>query len=178
MQEEARAIHYLSAYTAVSLREILQNTLLTPHLTAIINKPDSGLDIMINHDRTDDLSRLYRLFITVPTGLKTLKDALKVSIFRRGTEINQLCEAEAASAEKEDSVGSEDRKGKGKAKPTTTNAEVASKWVESVLTLKDLFDKVWKECFESNREIETACNEVRPGPNRNAVRASNAPTRS
>ena len=161
-QEEARAIHYLSAYTAASLRETLQNTLLVPHLSAVISKPDSGLDIMINSDRTDDLSRLYRLFITVPEGLKTLKEALKTSILRRGLDINQSSELIAANVDKdkETSVNSEDRKGKGKAKASITNAEVASKWVEEVLTLKDLFDKYWKECFDTNREIVVACNEV------------------
>lgn len=159
-QEEARAIHYLSAHTAASLRETLQNTLLTPHLSAVISKPDSGLDVMVNSDRSDDLSRLYRLFITVPEGLKTLKEAWKASILRRGMDINQSSELIAANAEKETSVNSEDRKGKGKARVSSTNAEVASNWVESVLTLKDLFDKYWKECLDTNREIETASNEV------------------
>lgn len=160
MHEEARAIHYLSARTADSLREILQNTLLTPHLSAIISKPDSGLDTMIDFNRGEDLSRLYRLFVMVPTGLGTLKEALKATILRRGTDINQACEAETTSAEREVSIGSSDHKGKGKAKATVTNAEVASKWVEDVLGLKDLFDRNWRLCFDNNREIETAYNEV------------------
>lgn len=117
---------------------------------------------MLDLDQWDNLARLYRLFVMVPTGRVTLRRALKDSILRRGSDINQMYGDENSNRQDAivEVVG--DPKGKGKARNVTTpNADVASKWVEDVLNLKDKFDQFWRHCFDSDREFETSCNEVR-----------------
>ena len=134
--------------------------------------PNSGLDIMIDTDKMDDLARLYRLFIMVPTGLPCLRKTLKDSIARRGKEINQAS-AGTEVGEDIDVVGNDEdaatkTKGKGKGKARAVagaqTMSLALKWVQDVLDLKDTFDHVWRRAFQSDRDIESALNEVCPPP--------------
>lgn len=123
---------------------------------------NSGLDVMIDSNKTSDLARLYRLFIMVPAGLPCLKTALKASITRRGKEINDTYIGEDPDGEAEDPDGepskkTESSKGRGK---TTFGIQVATNWVQAVLSLKDKFDAVWKDAFQSSREVEGALIQV------------------
>ncbi|KAF8589814.1 Cullin-domain-containing protein [Ramaria rubella] len=164
--EEVRTHHYLSSRTNVPLRCILESCLLTPHLLAIIRMPHSGLDPMIDQDKTDDLARMYRLFKMVETGPPTLKKALRDSIARRGKEVNDLAgamEAEGVGAQDDDGGETVDPKGKGKAKAKAAGSgpvAMALKWVEDVLALKDKFDHVLKYSFSGDTGVQTALNEA------------------
>ncbi|KAK7033117.1 CULLIN-2 domain-containing protein [Favolaschia claudopus] len=147
--EDSRTHHYLSRNTASALRQILQDHLLTPHLTTVISMGSSGLDTMIDLNKTNDMARLYRLYIAVPTGLPVLKRALKDSVRRRGDAINQ------ASAGVEGSEAATSKSAQG-----AQTLTLALKWVREVLDLKDLFDKIWKDAFSCDRELESTLNEA------------------
>jgi cullin 3 len=165
--ERSRANHYLHSNTDAPLRKILEDNLLTPHLQTVISMPNSGLDAMIDLDKADDLSRLYRLFVMVPEGMPTLKRALKESVARRGKLINEAgTGVEGGEGEEEEEEPPADVKGKGKAKTRPPNAaaqtlQTALRWVEDVLALKDKFDGVLKGSLSGDREIEATLNEVR-----------------
>ena len=165
--EEARAAHYLSSHTAAPLRQILQDQLLTPHLLTVISMPNSGLDVMIDLDKIDDLARLYRLFTTVPLGLPTLRKALKDTLDARGKAINTAGLAGDADADADglevDAGPATKAKSKGKAPAPGAGAQtlrLALKWVEDVLALKDKFDGVWRQSFQNDRDLESGLNEV------------------
>ena len=117
---------------------------------------------MLDTDKLDDLSRLYRLFSMVPEGLPTLKRAIRDSIVRRGKEINVSgVAADGGEVDEED----EDPRGKGKGKARATHSgaqtlQLALKWVEEVLALKDKFDAVWTRALRGDRELESGMNEV------------------
>ena len=154
--EEARAHHYLSSQTAAPLKRILEEKLLIPHILAVLNMPNSGLDNMVDFERTDDIARLYRLFIMVPSGLPALKRALKESTLRRGKDINEACNSLAEEEEQK-----ADPKGKGKARALASQSgDLAAKWVQDVLALKDKMDLLWQKGLQFDREIESALNEV------------------
>lgn len=124
---------------------------------------------MIDLDKVEDLNRLFRLFTMVPTGLTILRRSLKDSVLRRGKDINQ---SSIATDAVEDGDGDGDEadatvtgpKGKGKwkarAQGPPQTPTLALKWVQDVLDLKDRFDRLWKQAFEINREVESALNEV------------------
>lgn len=161
--EQSRAHHYLSSQTASPLSQILQDCLLTAHLDNVISMENSGLDVMIDTDKIDDIARLYRLYSMVPTGMICLKRALKGSVFRRGRDINQS----SSSADWDEPDDAQDdnanAKGKGKFKPSASGVQtlgLALKWVQDVLDLKDKFDIVWKRAFGGDRELESALNEA------------------
>lgn len=133
---------------------------MTPHLTTVIGMSNSGFDTMLDLDKFDDLSRLYRLFIMVPEGLPTLRRSVKHSIAGRGKDIN----ASSIGADGQDEEDAEDAKGKGKGKSRPNSSaqtlQLALKWVEDVLQLKDKFDALWTKSFQSNRDLESGVNEV------------------
>ena len=99
----------------------------------------------------------------VPAGLPCLKTSLKASIARRGKEINDASMGEDSDVDVENlgesSKKAESSKGKGKVSP---GIQPAINWVQAVLSLKDKFDAVWKDAFQSSREVESALIEVSP----------------
>lgn len=164
--EQARTDHYLYSQTGGPLRKILERHLLTHNLSAVISMPNSGLDVMVDLDKFDDLKRLYYLFSMVPSGMPTLRRSFKDSILRRGREIN-LASASLETGqdmddgdlnEAETTKGKE--KGQGRAATGPPTLALALKWVQNVLDLKDKFDCVWTRSFDSNREAESSLNEA------------------
>lgn len=128
--------------------------------------PRSGLDPMIDQDKLEDLSRLYRLFRMVDKGLTTLKRALRDSVARRGREVNDLAGADVEDPGGQGDEVEADVKGKGKAKakgpgPGGGPVAMALKWVEDVLALKDKFDRVLKHALSGDTGVQTTLNEAR-----------------
>jgi cullin 3 len=126
---------------------------------------NSGLDAMIDHDKLEDLSRLYQLYSLVVEGAPFLRRSLKISVQRRGTELNSVSMEgrELGDGDAGDELDPSARgKGKAKARPPTTahGFALALRWVEGVLQLKDKFDGIWETAFKCNREIESGLNEV------------------
>lgn len=164
VSEDSRTHHYLSRQTSPLLKQILENHLLTPHLATVVSMPNSGLDVMIDADKVEDLARLYRLYKMVPDGLACLRRSLKESIARRGKEINdtslgaESCDVNVGG-EGDTGLRSQD-KGKAKARHPNASALPAIKWVQDVLDLKDKFDSLWKRAFDNDREIESSLNEA------------------
>ncbi|XP_006459375.1 hypothetical protein AGABI2DRAFT_218523 [Agaricus bisporus var. bisporus H97] len=157
--EDSRTHHYLSSHTAPAIKQILKDHLLSPHISDIISMPGSGLDIMIDTDKIDDLSRLYRLYILVPTGHPTLKKVLKESIARRGKVINDASNGPDASEVAEHVEGPKG-KGKAKARAQVNSVTPATEWVQKVLELKDQFVKIWEKAFQRDHVVEVAINEA------------------
>lgn len=129
--------------------------------------PNSGIDIMLDLDKHDDLNRLYRLFVMVPNEMPTLRRSFKDSILRRGREINIASTNVDAGGqdvddgdlnEAETTKGKDKNQGRGATGPPTLS--LALKWVQNVLDLKDKFDCIWQLALESNRELESSLNEV------------------
>lgn len=137
-----------------------------PHLTAILSKPESGLGNMIDQDKLDDLARLYRLFSKVSEGPHCLRKSLRESIILRGRTINSSNNGgDLADGRIEDLIEDHSKsKVKGKARPTNPASQLlnlALKWVQDVLNLKDKFDQIWTKSFDSNHEIGSCLDEVR-----------------
>lgn len=141
--------------------------------------PGSGVDNMIDLQQHDDLARLYTLFQLVPDGVPTIKKALKDSIGERGRLVNEAGlssgDGERSSAlvnHEGDTEGlgdgltlSKSVKGKGKERAasvpqTKKMLDAALKWVQDVLDLKDIFDRLLKSCLRDDKSVQTAMNEV------------------
>jgi cullin 3 len=161
-EEDRRAHHYLSSQTALPLLQILKDNMLTPHLPSIISNPNSGLDTMIDNNKFEDLTRLFKLCCMVPTGLQCIKSALKDSIIRRGKVTNAGSISEEYLNDEDDPREMENKghKEKGKGRPPSTGVQPAMLWVQDVLDLKDRFDAVWKISLQTNRDVESCINEV------------------
>jgi cullin 3 len=164
--EDSRTLHYLSAQTQPALQQILKNHLLTSQLSAIIAKPHSGLDCMIDEKNFDDLKLLYQLFSRVPDGLSCLIRSLKESIGRRGKSINRASAGvEVGVVDVVNDVAGGEGGNKGKAKAQSINTKqtlaLALQWVQGVLDMRDIFDQIWKRALCQDRELECALDAVR-----------------
>lgn len=136
-----------------------------PHLQTLIDMDSSGLESMVDHDKLEDLSRLYLLYSLVLEGVPVLRQSLKTSVQRRGMDLNtsSMEGRELGDGDAEDDLDpSAKGKGKAKARPPTSahGLALALRWVEGLLQLKDKFDGIWETAFQSNREIECGLNEV------------------
>ena len=130
--------------------------------------PGSGLVAMLDHDRIDDLARLYRVFWKVqPLGPKELKKAMKETVKERGEKINEGTAQQQEDVKPPAGDGpSEDVKGKGKGKETAGGSGAAGalqsalRWVQEVLDLKDKFDRILRDAFGGDKAVQTSINEV------------------
>lgn len=125
--------------------------------------PSSGLDSMIDASRETDLERLYRLYTMVPTGLAVLRKALKESIAQRGKRVNEADGGDGdMEIEEDEDIPVSKGKGKEKAKPRAAQSTLtlALKWVQDVLDLKDVFDRILKVSFHDDKAIQVSFNEV------------------
>src|SRR6267154_297575 len=163
--EQARTDHYLYSHTGGPLQKILERYLLTQNLSTVISMSNSGLDVMLDLDKFDDINRLYRLFIMVPSGMPTLRRSFKDSILRRGREINLASASldigqDIDDGDLNDAETKGKHKGQGRGATGSPTLPLALRWVQNVLDLKDKFDCVWKRAFDSHREVESSLNEV------------------
>ncbi len=158
--EQSRTNHYLSSQTTQPLLQILKDRILTPHIESVISKEHSGLDVMIDNNKFDDLSSLFRLCLMMPKGMHVLQTALKRSIIRRGKVLNQTSLGDDL-ADNEAEGDEVKTKGKSNARNTNLGIQPAITWVQDVLEVKDKFNLVWITSFQNNREVEIALNDVR-----------------
>lgn len=114
---------------------------------------------MLDLNQKEHIARLYRLFIMVSDGMSTLKKAIKASVLRRGTDINLMYAEDEVQKSEIVQIDDDEKKDKGR-NTAATSADAASKWVEGILNLKDVFDQVWRQCFNSDHQIETVLNDV------------------
>lgn len=160
--EEARAYHYLSSSTSGAVRTIVEGNLLGPLLETIITM-ESGLNAMIDGNRMEDLNRMYKLFFNVSSatgGPQALRKALRESILSRGKAINEANDPTNVTAAVAGSDDEKEAKGKQKAGGATQVLNVALKWVQDTLDLKDKFDLILKQAFEGDRVCEATITEA------------------
>ncbi|KAL8286410.1 hypothetical protein RQP46_004427 [Phenoliferia psychrophenolica] len=174
-QEATRAQAYLNQTTEPLLIKLLEETLITKHLSAILDHPASGLSTLVADSRIDDLQRLYTLFGRVPTGRPALQAGIYSWIVATGKKVNEGLLVVGA----DDDGEAEDPKGKGKAReggapkaPGAPKAKASSEgavgaktkaalaWVQNVLDLKDKFDVLLADAFASDKAMEKSINDA------------------
>ncbi|ORY88874.1 Cullin-domain-containing protein [Leucosporidium creatinivorum] len=178
-EERTRAQTYLAPSTEPLLVNLLERTLISAHLTAILDHPASGLSTLIQDSRLDDLRLLYTLFGRVGTGHAALQTAVSKWIIEIGGKVN---EGLLVVLERGDDEGAADPKGKGKARedaagdtdmkpdisavkkkveaPGNAKTKAALAWVQNVLDLKDKFDAILNKAFSGDKAFEKSINDA------------------
>ncbi|KAL3297828.1 cullin 3 [Colletotrichum asianum] len=147
-------IHYETREKSI---KVVEEELISAHLDDFLNLEGSGLKSMVNYDREEELSILFKLVSRVDPKKTSLKTILSARVVELGLEIEQILKdtnfATAAAADGEEGEGAE------KAKTLSSSAQqtaAAIKWVDDVLKLKDKFDNLWEKCFQEDLIIQTA----------------------
>jgi cullin 1 len=86
-QEKTRLAEYLDPATKQPLGAVLQQVLLLEHQQELITHPESGVRVMLDNHAVEDLSRLYRLYSTVPGSLDAIAVIVNVHIASVGKEL-------------------------------------------------------------------------------------------
>lgn len=141
--------------TLRKVSQVIEKQLISARLSDFLALEGSGLKWMIDNDKEEDLSILYKLISRIDEKKTTLRDILQRRVVELGLEIEKVLQStdfSAAQGEGEDG-------GADKAKtlnPAAQQTAAAIKWVDDVLHLKDKFDGLLKGCFQDDLIIQSA----------------------
>jgi len=134
LHEEAERVgHYLDSSTDAKIKEVAEKELIAKHMQTLAQMENSGIVTMIEDSKIDDLARAYSLFkrVTQPTsGLAVIRDLMSDYVKRVGTEL----------------VNDEER-----------NRDPVL-YVQGLLQLRDKYEKVIVEAFQSDKQFYNALN--------------------
>ncbi|CAM1506650.1 Fc.00g062910.m01.CDS01 [Cosmosporella sp. VM-42] len=146
--------------TLPKVTKVIDQQLIVAHLAEFLALEGSGLKWMIDNDKIDDLSILYRLMSRVDEKKAALREILQRRVVELGLEIEKVLKnMDFSMGYGDGEEGGEGEKEKEKAKPLNPLAQqtaAAIKWVDDVLRLKDKFDTLWTQCFQEDLILQSA----------------------
>jgi len=160
LEEEDRCKTTISMLTTPKILQVVERELIISHLQEFVMLESTGLRAMIDNDRREDLAILYQLIARVDPAKTVLKNALSSRIIELGKEIEEALKNTDFSVPTEGDVEpSKTEADKTEAAKTVSAAAqqtaAAIKWVSDILALKDKFDGLWEDCFESDLILQT-----------------------
>mmetsp|Transcript_13518 Transcript_13518/g.15845 ORF Transcript_13518/g.15845 Transcript_13518/m.15845 type:complete len:774 (-) Transcript_13518:280-2601(-) len=148
-EEEDRVNRYLEKTTMEVLLKECQIEILQVHETSLLEKSGSGCRAMLEQEKNEHLSLLFRLYENIERGLEPIAKIVKEHIARMGSEIITQRE----SALKVAAVG---KGGKQKGPSPSEN----NMFVEALLDLHDKFRALVVDNFFSHTLFEKALKEA------------------
>lgn len=125
-EESKRAQRYLDPGTEEKIVHVVEEELITKHMTSIVEMENSGVVNMLRDQKIEDLNCMYRLLCRVPTGLQCIISC--VSIYLRDQGKSLVTEEEGGKSD-------------------------AVQYIQKLLELKDRFDIFLVRSFNSDKEF-------------------------
>ncbi len=155
-EEQDRCGTTISQITQVKLIKIVEEELIIAHLEDFIALEGSGLNLMIDSDREEDLSILYQLISRVDPSKNVLRSTLQRRVIELGVEIEEVLKnTDFSAATALDGAEGGNEGGPKQLSPTGQQTAAAIKWVSDILELKEKFDNLWRKCFGADLVIQT-----------------------
>lgn len=160
-EEEDRCRSTLLEATMPKIQKVVEDELIKNRIHELVEM-ESGVCFMIDNDRLDELNLIYDLNARVDDKKSEVTRAIQKRIVDMGTEINNdaiaASQASASTSTSAPAPSDAGDKGKGAAQEKTLNQQTvaAIKWVEDVLMLKDKFDRIWRDSFQTDNLLQTA----------------------
>ncbi|KAM7205540.1 Cullin [Naviculisporaceae sp. PSN 640] len=160
-EEQDRCETTISILTSDKIAKVVQTHLFMARMDDFLAMEGSGLRVMIDNDRLEDLAILYQLVSRVDRNKTPLMGPLQNRVMELGLEIEQTLKNTDFSTPAAGGAEGEDGDAKDGAKTQTLSATAqqtaaAIKWVDDVLLLKDKFDNFWTNCFDKDIMIQSA----------------------
>lgn len=161
-EEQDRCETTISILTSDKIARVVQTDLFMARMDDFLAMEGSGLKVMIDNDRLEDLTILYQLISRVDKNKTPLMGPLQNRVMELGLEIEQtLKNTDFSLPSAGAGVEGEEGDAADKAKSQTLSAAAqqtaaAIKWVDDVLMLKDKFDNFWINCFDKDIMIQSA----------------------
>ncbi|KAI4104034.1 MAG: hypothetical protein L6R37_003516 [Teloschistes peruensis] len=157
--EQDRCRSTLSTLTAPKIKAVVEDELVKRNLPEMILHESTGVKFMLDNDRLSDLEMIYELSSWVDPKKEELKNAVQKRIVEQGEEINSaakdLSNTPAAKPSKADADKDEEGGKSIPARPINQQTAAAIKWVDDVLQLKDKYDQVLVQAFQSDQGLQT-----------------------
>ncbi|KAG5931288.1 hypothetical protein E4U53_001848 [Claviceps sorghi] len=137
---------------------VIDQQLIIRHLSEFLGMEGSGLNWMIDNDKMEDLSILYKLVSRVQQEKTSLREGLQKRVVELGLEIETVLrntDFSTAQADGDDAGEAERAK---TLNPAAQQTAAAIKWVDDVLRLKDKFDNLLTHCFQNDLGVQTSLN--------------------
>lgn len=156
LEEEDRCGTTIERETLPKVSDVVDKKLILGHLDDFLAMEGSGLRWMIDNDKIDDLSILYRLIARVDDKKTALREILQKRVVELGLEIeNVLKNTDFSTGQGEGEDGGDGDKAKT-LNPAAQQTAAAIRWVDDVLRLKDKFDYMLDACFQDDLVLQTA----------------------
>ncbi|ODH37684.1 hypothetical protein ACO22_02594 [Paracoccidioides brasiliensis] len=160
-EEEERCRYTLSPATEHKIKQVIDENLVEKHIGNIIALPDSGVKYMLGNDRLPDLKNVYELNSRVDEKKRALTSAVQARIVELGSEINNAARDFSQGplpSQKPLDQAANGTKGKSPDDKAPVNLQTAAaiKWVNDVLQLKAMFDRVWEMSFNADQGMQTS----------------------
>ncbi|KAJ0419409.1 Cullin [Aspergillus carlsbadensis] len=157
-EEKERCLYTLSSISEHKIKEVLDNELIRNNLAEVINLEGTGVRVMLDTDRLDILGNIYTLSARVDAKKAYLTAAVQKRVVELGREINTASVAltQAPAPSKPNGADASQKKEKEKEKPVNQLTSSAIKWVDDILLLKQKFDNIWRQSFQSDQIMQTA----------------------
>jgi len=154
-EEEDRCRATLLESTTPKIRAVVEAELIQGRIHELVEM-DSGVRFMIDNDRLDELNLVYDLNGRVDSKKLELTRAIQKRILDMGFEVNNEAIAASQALAPAPTTDSADKARQAQDKSINIQTQAAIKWVEDVLGLKDKFDRIWRESFQSDGLLDTA----------------------
>lgn len=160
-EESERANHYLDKSTETRIVRVLEDELISAHMKTIVEMENSGVYHMLKHDKHDDLSYMYKLFVRVENGLQTIADCMSSYLREQGKNlvcIEQQTEQQSKLTNTTNQVAISTNPN-----TTTPNMDLDSSktpimFIQSLLDLKERFDYFLHASFNDDKLFKQRIN--------------------
>ncbi|KMZ58707.1 putative Cullin-1 [Zostera marina] len=144
-REKDRVSNYLHFSSERNLLEKVQHELLFVYTNQLLEKEHSGCRALLQDDKVDDLSRMYRLFSKVTHGLDPVSQIFKQHVTTEGTALVKQAEDATANKKKEkkDIVGIHEQA-----------------FVRKIIELHDKYLTYVNNCFQNHSLFHKALKEA------------------
>ncbi|KAI9800169.1 MAG: Cullin-3 [Piccolia ochrophora] len=161
LEEQDRCRSTISPLTAVKIKAVVEQEMIQPYIQDVVDMEGSGAKYMLDNDRFEDLRLLYELNTRVDAKKMALTKAVQKRVVESGTDTNKTATDSTNAVVPSSEPPSEKKEGDGSSKaPTGTAANqqtaAAIKWVDDVLQLKDKYDTIWTQSFDSDQDLQTS----------------------
>jgi len=157
-EEDERCKQTLLDGTGPKIQKVVEDELIKNRIHELVEM-ESGVRYMIDNDRIEELNLVYDLNRRVDEKKAELTRAIQRRIVDSGTDVNNdaIAASQAPAPAPAPAADPADKTKKVVPEKSINQQTVAAiKWVEDVLSLKDKFDHIWRESFESDALLQQA----------------------
>jgi cullin 3 len=157
-EEDERCKQTLLDSTGPKIQKVVEDELIKNRIHELVEM-ESGVRYMIDNDRIEELNLVYDLNRRVDEKKAELTRAIQKRIVDSGTDVNNdaIAASQAPAPAPAPAADPADKTKKVVQEKSINQQTVAAiKWVEDVLSLKDKFDHIWRESFESDALLQQA----------------------